>query len=413
MAAAGNTSSTIENLSCQHYHKLSDAVLHLTNAMKDDDDDVIDNLWKQNDMLHSELDAYKDGISRHFRSKKWDRFKKHCNEHELIFTSTPEFPSISAMNPISRSFFKLWEAMHDFGESFFVNEKRKLRAVFLAEGPGGFVEAFAKRRSSEPLLDELFGMTLMSANRNVPEWKISSRLNLQNFKMITGTDGTGDLYNVHNIDMLVNHVGVGKADVVTADGGFDFSGNYNLQEKLSLRLIASEVYTALQLQAPNGTFFLKVYDLRLMPTLMILSIIIKCYGSVILMKPMSSRPANSEKYLLCTNYIGCPENILRVLRLCVQSGDFDVLLSSLDMHPPSRAAMSELIRANTHFIQRQIDNIDTTLNFIRKYEAANEAQRMDMMNQKANMQISKSHEWCLRYMTGISDVARKLYGLIL
>ena len=61
--------------------------------------------------------------------------------------------------------------------------------------------------------------------------------------MHQGADGTGNLYDVANIDHFVHAFGgPGSADFVTADGGFDFRRNVNRQEERSLHLIVVELY---------------------------------------------------------------------------------------------------------------------------------------------------------------------------
>ena len=52
-----------------------------------------------------------------------------------------------------------------------------------------------------------------------------------------------------------------KSDLVTADGGFDYSTDYNKQELSSYKLIYSEIYIALNIQKDNGSFVLKVFDI--------------------------------------------------------------------------------------------------------------------------------------------------------
>lgn len=371
---------------------------------------TFEDLWRINHKLHDRLDSFKDGITQHYRSKKWDRFKKYCNPHELIFTSTPEHTSISFVSPISRSFFKLWEVMHDHGAHFFVAQPGPLRAVFLAEGPGGFVEAWVRKRAGH--CDSLFGMTLLSPNKSVPDWRFNDKS--ARLTIMTGADGTGDLYSVQNIDSLVSQVGANSANVITADGGFDFSGNYNYQERLSLRLIAAEVYASLRLQAPGGTLFLKVYDLRLHSTLGLLSILVDAYNGVRIIKPKSSRPANSEKYLLCTAFRRVPSSAtLDDLRRFVRSGGQTPPGFALNDMQPRVSTMQRLIEANRQLTQRQIRHIDKTLALIRAYDGAtSDEERQKLLTSLSRGQIAASYAWCCRYGTGISESAEKTYGLL-
>ena len=383
-------------------------------------------LWAENDRLHRALDECKGGISEHFRNRKWDRFKKLCNEHELVHTSTLDRPSMSAACPISRSYFKLWEAMRAFPGAFAVDRPTPVRAVFLAEGPGGFVEAFMTARAARAEADELFGMTLISpTNRNVPEWKISS-----NLRVCAGADGTGNLYNPLNADCLAEGVGAASADIVTADGGFDFSVDYSQQERMSLRLIAAEVYCALRVQATGGTLFLKVFDLRLPETIIVLGVLARNYAQMSIFKPMMSRPANSEKYVVCTAFRGASDlESLRVLREFVEGGDAHRLAqlspnmarmiispatsNRLDDDVVSPTMLYKLVRANSMLTVRQACGIRRTLRAIAEYEVATEERRRQLFHELHVRQVVKSFEWCARNDVDISKEAATAYASIL
>ena len=89
-----------------------------------------------------ELVAYYKGfIDKVENFKKWDYAKKISNPFELI--NQGGHKSISGINPISRSYFKLLELVNDFN---LINDKDTCNYAALAEGPGGFVECFIRYR---------------------------------------------------------------------------------------------------------------------------------------------------------------------------------------------------------------------------------------------------------------------------
>ena len=59
-------------------------------------------------------------------------------------------------------------------------------------------------------------------------------------------------------------------NVITADGGFDFSIDFNKQEELAIRLILTEAIYAIILQKKGGVFILKIFDTFLKGTVDIL-----------------------------------------------------------------------------------------------------------------------------------------------
>lgn len=373
-------------------------------------------LSERNDALHCKLDIHKEGITRHAQTKKWDRFKKYCNDYELVCTSIgPGMPRISAVAPISRAFFKLLETRVDLDNDVSIlKQQSPIRAVFLAEGPGGFVEAFSAMRAGIQG-DQLLGMTLLSANKSIPNWRLTGEsLCGKSFVTYAGGDGTGNIYHIENIDGLVTQAGgPGQTDFITADGGFDFSGHYRLQEQIAARLICAEIYAALRLQkvGSSSALFLKVYDIRLPATLSLLSILVQCYEKVTVTKPLSSRPANSEKYLLCTGFHGCSGTILDILRSCVRMGCLHSLEARI-VPTLSLAFMKDVVDMNELFIARQIKCIDRTIAFILEYEAADDGLRKTLLDRLCQVQVRKCMSWCRCYGIHISREALQQYDVI-
>ena len=66
--------------------------------------------------------------------------------------------------------------------------------------------------------------------------------------------------NILNFRELVNYSSV---DLITADGGFDFSIDFNNQEQLAYRLIFCELITAISVQAVGGCQVIKIFDIYL------------------------------------------------------------------------------------------------------------------------------------------------------
>ncbi len=113
-----------------------------------------------------------------------------------------------------------------------------------AEGPGGFLEAILDR--IRPKHARMVAMTLRSTERTIPGWRKSQQFltTYPNVLVTYGEDGTGNLYSLKNQDAFAkatnDHLGPGLAHLYTADGGFDFSADFNGQETAVQRLLAAE-----------------------------------------------------------------------------------------------------------------------------------------------------------------------------
>jgi cap1 methyltransferase len=140
---------------------------------------------------------------------------------------------------------------------------------------------------------------LKPTNDFIPDWnKIKKTfINKSNIKI-----EYGNLYFKEDVENYISKFAHNKAIFVTADGGFDYSSDFNGQEVNSCQIIYSECIIALNILKEKGSFVCKVFDLFSFTMVQILYIISCCFEQVYIYKPETSRPANSEKYLICLYY---------------------------------------------------------------------------------------------------------------
>ena len=358
-----------------------------------------------NNAIHEQLLNNKNNITHYHRIRKWDKYKKLTNEYELVFTSTHGFPSIASYNPISRSYFKLWEILKDFEDEIHFPD-RSITTVFLADAPGGFGEAFInyRKRWEHETNDRLYGMSLKATNKIIPNWKFTNNYcETHNLRLFYGKSGTGSLYDVDNIDELVETCGKSSVFFLTADGGFDFSSDFNNQEEMSLRLVLCEIYATLLLQKEGGSFVLKIYDIHNICTIKLLYILKCFYENLNVLKPLSSRPANSEKYVVCTNFKKGSSNryddVLQLLKFDVKNFKHNFILK--DFVVPE-AFVFDILRYNMIYITNQSLYIIKTLTLI---DNTNQEKEKEMIKQ----QVSKALKWCNKYSVSISLESLKKY----
>lgn len=366
-----------------------------------------------NDLIHQQLVSQKNSITHYHKSRKWDKYKKMTNDYELIFTSTQGCPSIAEHFPISRSYFKLWEILTDFRTEINFPDV-PLNVVFLADAPGGFGEAFLNFRNrnysdNRDDYDNLYGMSLKATNKIIPSWKFDENFcRARNLKLLYGEAGNGNLYDISNIHSLVDNIGKSSCQFITADGGFDFSSDFNNQEEMSLRLVLCEIYAALQLQAQGGTFILKIYDIHNIITMKLLYILKLFYEDLYFTKPLSSRPANSEKYVVCTNFnvpsVKVPHYkfILTIMRQNIVMFNKNVICKDIDL--PS-SFMLDIVHFNRIYIMNQTIQIMKTLSLIEKVETTNDINEFAIIKH----QLKKAIKWCYKYKIKVSKDALKKY----
>jgi len=340
--------------------------------------------------LKKYLSKIKSLIDKHI--KDWDNIKKFTNPYEFIHTNIPNQKiSVSKIKPISRAFFKLIEIYNS--HNIFTNNN-PIKTFHLAEGPGGFIEATAYIRNN--INDTYYGMTLIDNNINIPNWSKADNIlqKYPNIKIEYGKDQKGDLYNHQNLIYCKNQY-KNSMNVITADGGFDFSNDYNNQEISAFRLIFTQVAYAITMQSNGGTFILKIFDLFETSTLEILYLLSCFYNKIIICKPNTSRSANSEKYIVCkyfkyNNTEEISNKFINILKI-FETLDFKTysIYSILNI-PIQSYYRTQLLEINACLSHIQIENILNTIKIITHKDKKHEK----IQHLKSN-NMQKCMNWCI------------------
>ena len=346
------------------------------------DEDQIQKCISVNHSLNEQLIVWKNKLNY---NKNWDIAKRVTNKYEFIFSSGYTKINLVKKKPLSRAYFKLWEILHDFD---IIRTDVKIKTAHVADGPGGFIECvcdFFERYNLDH--ESVDGITLRSNDRKIPNWKVSKD-HIRNFN-VSLYDGS--IYNPNVIDNFVDRVGEQSVHFITADGGFDFSADFNSQEKQCYRLMFCEVYTALRLQKDGGTFLLKVFDLFSPETITLLALCASFYERVVIIKPNTSRPANSEKYLLFSNFsidsLNAHRNQLEDMYSQIQKESFGIDASTV--HSCS-IFHNNLTMYNILYTANQIHHLKSTLELSKNI---NEKNKVSMIED--NLKLCK--QWCLDY----------------
>jgi cap1 methyltransferase len=195
----------------------------------------------------------------------------------------------------------MWEIFYSFNvfKKFNINEN--FTFAHLAEGPGGFMEATYnyKKLKSSSHNDTFHAITLKPTNDFIPDFSKIKKIFNNNSNI---NIDYGNLYNIEDVNKYIKNFKSNKAHLVTADGGFDYSSDFNGQEVNSCQIIYSECIVALNVLRKNGSFVCKVFDLFSITMVQILYLVYSCFEEIYIYKPETSRPANSEKYIICMYY---------------------------------------------------------------------------------------------------------------
>jgi cap1 methyltransferase len=233
-------------------------------------------------------------------------------------------------------------------------DQEEFTFVDLCGAPGGFSEYILHRyrcpsNSNEGKSKSLclgYGMSLMGTNEHGEglawNWKHIRHMNEKgadsncSLQICEGEDETGDIYNWNNVIFLGNEIeqewtkrnalrarvleveddgrqkesndldkkNGWKVDLVVADGGFDAQRDSNHQEQLSFKIVTCEIAAALYLLKRGGNLVVKMFGYQTIEINKVLQHLYDCFGTITSIKPVTSRPASAERYLVCLGYDG-------------------------------------------------------------------------------------------------------------
>ena len=267
--------------------------------------ELLDVLCYNNVNLYSikhELNQAKSGL---------DKFNINSKEFEkkirlFDFYSNLKFKLVKIFNAqfVSNAWLKCYEIL----ENYNIMEKTDFRSThtynifFNAELPGSFISScnhYCKTNNikynylassyidfthNNKTLGDDYGLMKKYPNK----WIIDKNMN-------------GDLTKLENIIEINKRVKniMPVVDIYFSDAGIDVNHNYSNQEELHSLLNFGQILCGLNMLSDNGTMVIKQYTFCCPMNIGIMIYLNSIFKDVSIVKPKTSRPTNSEIYIIC------------------------------------------------------------------------------------------------------------------
>ncbi|CAF3479483.1 unnamed protein product [Adineta steineri] len=183
----------------------------------------------------------------------------------------------------------------------------------ICAGPGGFSEYILWKKQWRA---KGFGFTLRGkSDFALHKFLAGAPETFDLYYGVKDIEGDGDIFKSENIDALQNYVNKCTmhqgVHIVMADGGFSVEGQENIQEILSKQLYLCQFLTALSILRPGGHFVCKLFDIFTPFSVGLVYLMYRTFDKISIHKPVTSRPANSERYIICKGLRGDVRDIVR------------------------------------------------------------------------------------------------------
>jgi hypothetical protein len=190
----------------------------------------------------------------------------------------------------------------------------------------------------------------------------------------------GDVTDVPSIRALVARAKarLGAIDLYTSDAGIGVESDYLRQEEMTARIHLGQTLVGLMSLRPGGALVVKTYTFVHPFSISLLAVCAGAFDSFYITKPITSRPANSEVYIVGIGFRGLsPEQEDRLLA-AVRDHDFSSPLISLDTPATESTVASILDAARKIHMGQQIDFLDEAVSFLKAFKGRVGALRHDL-----------------------------------
>ena len=130
---------------------------------------------------------------------------------------------------------------------------------------------------------------------------------------------------------------------------------------------------------------MKLFDVFAFPTQCLLRVITSCFKEWVLYKPVTSRPCNSERYLICRGFRKCDRDVVTFLsemELYADNHQYpDLSGGVLAWSPEEQAYLQSHMKG---FMKTQCDMIQSTFAF----------DKTDLTKYDWSVQIRNAQHWC-------------------
>lgn len=330
-------------------------------------------------------------------------------------------------NILSRAFYKLWEILYYYN-IIDVNNK-SFTSAHLAEGPGSFIQAtmfFRDLYAKESKNDKYYAITIHGEtddeeylnlekdfvdyySKEKPQRLFMHKTYSSQIAGASKTKDNGDLLQIKTIENFKKEIGQ-KVDFITADGGFDWT-NENIQEQECSLLIYAQIVAAINIQKQGGNFVLKMFEMFTSLSLKFIIILKYFYEEVHIIKPLTSRSSNSERYIICRKFKYDEKQIKNILNVMTNVLDeinkesvrlaMNKTLYIIDIFPDIKISdelIINMIAINTELSNQQFKVINKMIEYI---EGSNF--HGDSYQRYKNRQILLSKYWLETFMNDETD----------
>jgi hypothetical protein len=284
------------------------------------------------------------------------------------------------------------------------NNNKQINTVHLCDYDGGFTQSvtyFREKYSAKAKSDKHYYISSNDKNSSEKsfnsKYKNVTKLNIKSNKH-PKYKNCGNMLSMAGINEVLKKLNKVNADLVTGDG--EFKWDYiNVQEQNMYLLLLAQIYVTFNIQSKNGSAVFKIYETFTPITLKIIALLDNAYNSVYIIKPLTSKPHSSEKYVVCVGFKDPKIKLKELEKLINTLSKSDKYVSDIFTNYKIPKSMNDtFVKLNNELSNDQFKYLNQMMTYIEKNNY-----RGEVYNERRNMQIDATKYWINSFYPKPSD----------
>ena len=199
--------------------------------------------------------------------------------------------------------------------------------------------------------------------------KLSNVISNNNLKTLVKLDkyiNDGNVMILKNLYDFKEKLG-DPVDLYTHDLGIDVSDNYRDQEKTNIRAHLGASLSGFLVLARGGNFIAKQYTYFQPLSINLIIIYASMFEEFYVCKPMTSKPTNSEIYLVGKGFIGMSEKIKKILIDKLENFNFDQIIDEKIMRESLKEPLYNMVEFANIIYKQQMKFLNEYIELYNKY----------------------------------------------
>jgi 23S rRNA U2552 (ribose-2'-O)-methylase RlmE/FtsJ len=237
--------------------------------------------------------------SNFFKKKGFERF--HRIYDYFIYEKKNIEKEFNTLH-VTNAWIKFQELVTDF--KLIPNRAEKFIYFDNAAFPGAFIYAINHYVNTKTDIQDFkwYGSSLLGSEAIALQDKYFLYKRFPE-KWLMDDENKGDVTDIKNIEYWEKYFH-NSVDLYTSDLGMDVSHDYAKQEEIQLPPNIGQILAGLVVLKNGGSMITKQYTIFTSQNISILALLTNLFEAVYVAKPITSRPFNSETYIVGNNFLG-------------------------------------------------------------------------------------------------------------